>query len=388
MRFKFLTSIPFLLMTMVLIVVFFGNYFPLPFKEVALAVSMLCKELIIFLLPLIIFSFVLYGLTELQSESFRVVAILIPLVCLSNFAGFWTSYLLATPVLSNSSLKITEISRDNILNPAFVIQFPTIVKNDWALLSAIIIAFFNNFIKSPYITLFGKVASVFANILLKRVVCRILPFFIFGFVIKMQYEGCLTLIIKDYSVILCLVAVLAYGYIAFVSLALCKFNVREAFTKCKNLVESVFIGLVSMSSAAAIPSTITASEKNLEDPKIARFVVPAVANMHLLGDCFAIPIIACAMIISFGMHYPTPSEYLIISIKGVIAKFAAAGIPGGSALVFAPILIDNCGFSTEMVTAFITVYLLFDPIATSSNVFGHGMFAMLFEKVYKLVKRH
>ncbi len=387
MNVKFLTSLPFLLAVMVLTVVFFGNGFPLLFKEIALAISILCKEIIIFLLPLIIFSFVLYGLTELQSESVKVVAILLPLVCLSNFAGFWTSYLLATPVLSHSALKITEISRNNILMPAFELHLPTIIKNDWALLSAIIVAFSNNFLKSCYITLFGKVLNRFANFLLKRVICRILPFFVFGFVIKMQHEGSLNLIIKDYSVILFLVAVLAYGYIAFVSLVLCKFNVREAFTKCKNLFESVFIGLVSMSSAAAIPSTIAASEKNLENPKIARFVVPAAANMHLLGDCFAIPIIACAMMMSFGSHYPTPSEYLIISIKGVIAKFAAAGIPGGSALVFAPILIDNCGFSTEMITAFITVYLLFDPIATSSNVFGHGMFAMLFEKVYNLVKK-
>ena len=107
--------------------------------------------------------------------------------------------------------------------------------------------------------------------------------------------------------------------------------------------------------------------------------------MQLLRNCFAVPIFACALMISFGHHYPTPFEYLIFSLRGVLAKFAAAGIPGGSAIIFAPILMDTFGFSAEMVTAFTTIYLIFDPIATSTNVFGHGMFAVLFEKVYKLI---
>lgn len=380
-------SLPFILVLMVLTIIFFGNSFPLWFREFALAISLLCKEVIIFLLPFIIFAFVLSGLTELQNESFRLVTILIPLVCLSNFAGFWTSYLLATPILTNSALKVTEIVRNNLLSPAFEVHFPTIIKNDWALLGAIAIAFLNNFIKSSYIMAFGKLSNIVANILLKKIIRRILPFFIFGFIVKMWHENTLLLIIKDYSMVLCLIAIFAYGYIALVSLALCRFNVQDAFTKCKNMAESVFIGLVGMSSAVAIPNTIKACEKNLEDPKIAKFVVPASANMHLLGDCFAIPVIACAMIVSFGIHYPTMGEYLVFSLRGVVAKFAAAGIPGGSALIFAPIMMDCFGFTSEMVTAFLTIYLLFDPVATSGNVFGHGMFAMLFEKVYRLIKK-
>jgi Na+/H+-dicarboxylate symporter len=143
-----------------------------------------------------------------------------------------------------------------------------------------------------------------------------------------------------------------------------------------------------MSSAAAIPVTIEGSEKNLRNPNIAKFVVPATANMHLLGDCFAIPIIGLALMVSFGYGLPTVWHYLIFTLYGVVAKFAAAGIPGGSALVFIPIFESVFGFSAPMLTAVVAVYVLFDPIATSANVFGHGMFAILFEKVYnRLIKR-
>ena len=364
---KFFTSLPFLLILMVLFIVLFGNYLPLAFKEFALSLSLLCKEIIIFILPFIIFSFVVSGLMEFQSESFKLVAILIPLVCLSNFAGLWVSYGLSSPVLNNSIISISQLKPMQVLSPSFEFHLPSIIKNDYALLSAILLVFLNNFIKSQKLISFSKRMNTYANFALKKVILPILPVFVLGFIIKMQYEGTLSLMIREYSLILILIIVIAYGYMATVMILLCK-NFKSALTKMKNLLPSVLIGVFSMSSAAAIPTTIVASEKNLENKKIARFVVPAAANMHLLGDCFAIPILACALMISFGHHYPTPLEYLIFSLRGVLAKFAAAGIPGGSAIIFAPILIDTFGFSTEMVTAFTTIYLIFDPIATSCNV--------------------
>ena len=382
MNLKFFTSLPFLLIIILLFVVLFGDLIPINIKEFSLSISLMCKEIIIFVLPFIIFSFVISGLTELQSESFKLVAILIPLVCLSNFAGFWFSYTTASPILTHSVLSVSKLTPDKLLSPSFEFSLPNIIKNDYALLGAICIAFVNNFIKSKLINKLGMKASICANFLLKKIICPILPVFVLGFIIKMQHEGTLTLIIKEYSLVIMLAGILTYGYIATLLLFLCNNKFTIAFQKFKNLFPSVLIGLFSMSSAAAIPVTIEASEKNLSNPKIAQFVVPAAANMHLLGDCIVIPILACALLVSFGGHYPTPMEYLIFSLKGVVAKFAAAGIPGGSALIFAPILIDTFGFSTEMVTAFTTIYLLFDPIATSTNVFGHGMFAILFEKVY------
>ena len=206
--------------------------------------------------------------------------------------------------------------------------------------------------------------------------------FVLGFIVKMQHEGTLLLIMKEYSMLLCLVAVLAYGYMFLVMFFISNRNLNQTIQKFKNLLPSVLIGLFSMSSAAAIPSTIEGSEKNLKNKNIAKFVVPATANMHLLGDCFAIPIIALALMVSFGIKLPSISQYFILTLYGVLAKFAAAGIPGGSVLIFVPILHDILGFTPEMLTAITAIYVMFDPIATSSNVFGHGMFALLFEKVY------
>lgn len=81
---------------------------------------------------------------------------------------------------------------------------------------------------------------------------------------------------------------------------------------------------------------------------------------------------------SFGYVMPTFWRYLVFSLCGVLAKFAAAGIPGGSALVFVSLFENIFGFSAPMLTAVAAIYILFDPIAMSSNVFGHGVKSLLF----------
>jgi Na+/H+-dicarboxylate symporter len=384
---KFL-NLPFFVMLLFILALSFGESINADTKSHMYAISLFLKDLIVFVLPILIFSFVVSGIINLKKESVKAISILVPLVCISNFSGFWVSYIFATPFLKSGIVTISKLDHQNTLMPAWEYHIVPLIKNDIALILGVIFGFIGSFSKlSHFISKASKGLYVFSNVILKKVICPVLPIFIFGFIIKMQHEGSLLLVIKEYSVLLSIVAILTYGYMFSIMFFLSGRNLKNSIAKFKNLLPGVLIGLFSMSSAAAIPNTIEGSEKNLDDPNIARFVIPATANMHLLGDCFAIPIIGLALIVSFGYTFPSPSAYLVFSLYGIIAKFASAGIPGGSALIFVPIFESVFGFSAQMLTALTAVYILFDPIATSSNVFGHGMFAMLFEKVYNNIFR-
>jgi Na+/H+-dicarboxylate symporter len=367
-------------------------------KSQLYAISLFLKEIIVFILPIIIFSFVLSGILSLKKESIKVILVLIPLVCLSNFSGFWMSYIFTTPVLKEGIVTISKLDPLNSLSPAWTLDISPIIKNNTALILGVVVGLSGTFLNantrmkfanhySYFIEKFSNTLYKISSMILKRFICPILPLFILGFIAKMQYEGTLTLIMKEYSILLGLVAILAYGYMFLIMFIMSNRNMKNAIQKFKNLLPGVLIGLFSMSSAAAIPTTIEGSEKNLKDKKIARFVISATANMHLLGDCFALPIIGLALMVSFGYELPSFYQYFIFSLYGILAKFAAAGIPGGSALIFVPIFENVFGFSAPMLTAVTAIYILFDPIATSSNVFGHGMFAILFEKIYEKVSK-
>ncbi len=381
---KFL-NLPFFVLTLFITVLCFGNQIDADVKSQLYAISLCLKDIIVFVLPIIIFSFVLNGILNLKNESIKVILILVPLVCLSNFSGFWVAYIFTTPILKTGIVTISKLNSQNTLIPAWDSLITPIIKNDVALICGVCLGIIGNFIKSNALYRLSSTFNNFANFILKRIICPVLPIFVLGFIIKMQYEGTLTLIIKEYALLLGIVAVLAYGYMFTIMFFLSNRNLKNTIQKFKNLLPSVLIGLFSMSSAAAIPTTIEGSEKNLKNKNIAKFVIPATANMHLLGDCFAIPIIGLALMVSFGYELPNLGQYFVFTLYGVAAKFAAAGIPGGSALIFVPIFESVFGFSAPMLTAITAIYILFDPIATSSNVFGHGMFAILFEKVYNKV---
>ena len=380
-------NLPFFVLCLFVSVLLFGDQIDASTKSQLYAISLCLKDIIVFVLPIIIFSFVLHGILSLKGESLKVILTLVPLVCLSNFCGFWVSYLFAAPILDTGIIKISPLSPQNVLSPAWSFAITPFVKNDIALICGVCCGVVGNFVKWKGLEKVSSTLNSIANFILKKLICPILPLFVLGFIIKMQYEGTLMLIIKEYALLLLMLAVLAYGYMFSVMFLLSGRNFGRTFEKFRNLLPGVLVGLFSMSSAAAIPNTIEGSEKNLENKNIARFVVPATANMHLLGDCFALPIIGLALMVSFGYGLPSFGKYLVFSLYGVAAKFAAAGIPGGSALIFVPIFESVFGFSAPMLTAVTAIYVLFDPIATSSNVFGHGMFAILFEKVYKKLRR-
>jgi Na+/H+-dicarboxylate symporter len=372
---------PCLVIALFVLVFCFGKFIPLPIKEQFYAISLLIKDLIIFVLPILIFSFVLNGILNLKSGSVKVVFLLVSLVCLSNFVGFWLSYIFAAPILKSGAITISKLSTQKVLVQAWNFKIISFIKNDIAMLSGVLVGIIGGFLKNRQLEMFSEKIYNIANFILKKGICPILPLFVLGFIIKMQHEETLYIIVKEYSRLLACLAIFAYGYMFFLVFLLSDFNFAKMFEKFKNLLPGILIGLLSMSSAAAIPHTIAGSEKNLKNKEVAKFAISATANMHLLGDCFALPLIGFMLMISFGYGFPTPAQFLTFSLYGVVAKFAAAGIPGGSAIIFAPLFEKIFGFSAPMVAAVTAIYVVFDPIATSANVFGHGVFAMLYEKI-------
>jgi Na+/H+-dicarboxylate symporter len=135
-----------------------------------------------------------------------------------------------------------------------------------------------------------------------------------------------------------------------------------------------------MSSAASMPLTIIGAENNATNKEVARFVIPATVNIHLVGDCFAIPIFAYAVLKSFGMAEPSLINYLIFTLYFVLAKFSVAAIPGGGIIVMLPILERYLGFNAEMMSLITALYILFDPVITCANVLGNGAFAKMVDK--------
>jgi Na+/H+-dicarboxylate symporter len=161
------------------------------------------------------------------------------------------------------------------------------------------------------------------------------------------------------------------------------FSPKKFLYFAKNVLPAGMMGFSTMSSMAALPLTIRAAEKNTGQIDLSRTIAPATVNVHLVGDSIAVPMIALAIMATFGLAFPDLSTFMIFASYFVIAKFAVAGIPGGGIVVMIPILEKYLGFSPEMSGLITAIYILLDPLNTTANVLGNGAFAILTTKIFK-----
>ncbi len=375
-------KMPFILIFAIVLVAIFERYIPENWLSIFFALSLSIKSLIIFLLPPVIFMLLFKTTAALSNKATKIILFLLAGICASNFLSTMISYIVGNGIYQ-LDLSIAPPSSTDGLKAAWDFSLPKLIGNDVAMFSGLILGISLSLIKPNLAEVISSQFDRWIQSTLKFILCLIPPFLI-GFMMKMIHDKVIESIIYDYALIFLLVAAAQYGYIFTLYLIANKFNFSNFINSIKNMTPAAIAGFGSMSSAAALPLTLIGAEKNTNQSPLARLVIPTTVNIHLIGDCFAIPIFAFAVMKSFHFADPTFTSYLLFAFYFVIAKFSVAAIPGGGILVMLPILESQLGFTGEMSSLITALYILFDPIITSANVSGNGAFAMIVEKISTL----
>jgi Na+/H+-dicarboxylate symporter len=373
---------PLLLLAVVAFSLLAGDLIPSPLETVLYATSLTLKELVIFILPLLVFSFVFSSLLQLSKKAVKFVLMLVAMVCLSNFLATNVAYYLGGSFLYKAHFsKIQQLISPSTLNPAWNWHLPTLLSNDISLMCACLLAFYF-IMRAPQLG--NKIASKLLTIsyfILNRCFIPILPIFVLGFALKLQHDQRLEALFNDYAKILVLIFCLTFAYLMIMYAFLAQSHFEQFRSYLQNMIGPTLTAFSTMSSVAAMPFTMLAAENNCRSLAVARAVVPATVNIHLVGDCFAIPLLALALLLSFGHDMPNITVYTLFTLSFVANKFAVAGVPGGGILVALPILENYLGFTTEMLALITALYMMFDPIITAANVLGNGAFVIAFDRV-------
>ena len=375
-------ALPLVFLGVVLFSLFFADLISINVKSFLYSISLSIKNILIFCLPFIIFFLVFSSISKLGTKALKYIAIIIPLICCSNFLNTMLSYFSSINFL-NFDLNTLEQGTKDSLNPYFVLELKNIISNDFSLLFGVLSGLFSGIffpnLASRISEHFDRLTKMFFKFLIP-----IMPFFVMGTILKLEYDGILESIFKQYLPVLVIFLISAYGTV-FIEFALAsKFNFSKLMFYIRNISPAIITAFGAMSSAAALPLSIKAAEKNLKDKNNAGIIVPSTVNIHLVGDCFFIPMIAIAAMKTFGIEEPTFAQYLIFSLHFVLAKFAVAAIPGGGVLVMLPIMQNYLGLSSDMLALVTALYILFDPLITMCNVLGNGVFAIAFDKITQI----
>ncbi len=366
-------KIPVMLLVVIITIIFAGQFIPLPIKQRLYEISLFIKSLLVMLLPLLIFSLLFKASVNLAHHATRIIGLILVCVCgssilclfLSHYIGIWVYQMDLSIVLPKNS---------NELTPVWTISLPRLIENSHAMLLGLIGGI------SFGLTKRGLAKKIV--FFLDRVVSKILntftyliPLFVVGFIVKLQHDGSIYTIIKDYSKIFTIIAVSLYSYIFLAYLVISKGNLKTCLNSIQNMFPAAITAFSTMSSVAAMPLTIIGAENNVKNKDLTKSVIPATVNIHLVGDCFATPIFAYAILKNFSVPEPTFYSYFIFGFYFILAKFSVAAIPGGGIIVMLPILERYLGFNSEMMSLITALYILFDPFITCANVLGNGVFA-------------
>lgn len=380
-------KLPLILLAIIVFAIVVGPILPVKVQSFLYALSLTLKEALVFILPFIVFSLILTSIVHQGQGALRLILLLLPLMCFSNFIATIVAYFAGEAILNKASLTLVTNLATKTLMPTWDLEFPTWISTKYAMIFAMGLGL----LFSVYFVDVGQRISnrlhKITVFILNRLVIPLLPFMILGFVVKMQYEDILDTIADNYAYIFSMVALLQILYIFPWYIILAKFKTSIWLNYLKNMIPPFITGFSTLSSAATMPFTLIAARKNLHDPDVADFVIPSTVNIHLIADCLAMPIFAMAIMLSFGYKFPGFGEYLIFSLYYVLARFGAAGIPGGGAIILWPLLISHFGFTSDMLALVYTLNLVFDPMITAMNISANGAFAILFNKLYHCTKK-
>ncbi|GHU16674.1 hypothetical protein FACS189472_02250 [Alphaproteobacteria bacterium] len=246
---------------------------------------------------------------------------------------------------------------------------------------------FNSFRPNEYISLVINTIHDWVMKFMKQFFVPLLPLFVGGFLLKLFAEGKMTGFVANNASVCLMMCGFLVAYLCIWLMVAAGFRFSIATEILKNTTPAIVTAFSTMSSAAALPMSLNAAEKNTKDKVLSDAVMPLTLNFHMVGDTIIVPIIAMLVMVSMNHPLPTFSGFVMFGIFFVLNKFAGGGVPSGTIMVTVPVLQKYFNFDDSMIAFIIAFYGVVDPIATAGNVAANNFFVVIFQKLRAVLKK-
>ena len=362
---------------------YLGDLLPLGMSRIFSTFNAIFGNFLSFIIPLIIVGLIIPAIGNIGKEAGKLLLLTTGLAYGSTLLAGFSSYAVSISIfpqfLQAQSAKLV-IEAEKVLTPYFTIEIPAL----FDVMSALILAFIIGICisKGPFTHLkgvFNEFQSIIMTVI-EKVIIPFLPLFIFGVFLNMTYSGQVFVILETFLKIIGVIFALHIAFLVFQYCIAGWIVKRNPFLLMKRMLPAYFTALGTQSSAATIPVTLASTLKNDVNPKIAGFVIPLCATIHLAGS--TLKIVACAIALMLIQNTPIDPLAMIgfIFMLGV-TMIAAPGVPGGAIMAALGVLQSVLGFNTEQQTLMIALYVAMDSFGTACNVMGDGAIALIVDKI-------
>ena len=339
-----------------------------------------------FCIPLIIIGFVTPGIADLGSGAGKTLALTAGIAYLSTLIAGTFAFLVDSAVFP-TFLKFGSIIMDNaqnaedtMLSGLFTVEMPALMGVMTALITSFIMGIGIAATKAKTLkNVFHEFQKIVEGVV-SKVLIPLLPFHIYGIFANMTYAGTVAEIMSVFAKVFAIIIIMHLLIIVFQYIVAGTVAKKNPFKMIKNMVPAYMTAIGTQSSAATIPVTLECTKKNGCQEKVADFVVPLCATIHLSGSTITLTSYAIAVMMLNGWNVSFAQMLPFVMMLG-ITMVAAPGVPGGAVMAALGILESMLGFNDNMLTLMIALYIAQDSFGTACNVTGDGAIAMLMNAI-------
>lgn len=380
---------PIITIALIFFISIFHNIFSLEMQGDIYALSIFLKDLILFALPFIIFLLLFHAAISVGSKVTQILGVILFFICLSNLIGVLIGEFVGMTIYNLLDYKMVPIkSAQEVLKPNWHFDIKPLISNSHAMLAGGLIGIFLRYTRFKK---HKKILSKITNNVIKwslKPIILCMPFFVCGYLIKLESENATLEMVRYYSLIFAIIASVLMGYIFLWFCIMNNFVWKNIMKALNNVAPVAINGFVTMSSAATLPLSIKAAKQMAKNKALVASIAPISGSIHMIGDCITIPILTFALMQHFDIAIPGINQCILFTIFFVISKFTIATVPGGGIVVALPLLATYMGFNHGMLSLITTLYILLDPIITVTNVLANNVFNAFSDKLISKYKLH
>ncbi len=360
-----------------------GLFFPEWVGRIFYSFSHIFGEMLGYVVPLIIIGFIAPGIAELGSRAGKLLAGTAATAYMSTIAAGVIAFFISLaviPILIDGGSAGT--AGGGGLTPFLSLDIPPIMGVMTALVTAFIFGLGINQLRheKSQETLF-KWMEEFRSIVImviKTVIIPFLPIHIAGIFANMAASGEAFQTLNVFGKVFVLIILMHLGYLLALYTIASVRSGKNPLKALKNMIPAYTTALGTMSSAATIPITLRSAKSNGVSERIAEFVIPLSATIHLAGS--TITLVACSVaVIVMGSGTPAFADFLPFVMLLGVTMIAAPGVPGGAVVAALGLMSSILGFTDAQLGLMLALYMAQDGFGTACNVTGDGAISLIID---------
>ncbi|MFR9525668.1 MAG: cation:dicarboxylase symporter family transporter [Rikenellaceae bacterium] len=375
---KLLSSTLFRLLLAVVVGLVVGPFVGSGFMSVVVVVKYILGQLIFFMVPLIVLSFISSSIVKMGALASRLLSLSLLVAYLSSIGAAFLALLLGYNILPCITVA-SSVEASRVL-PELLFEFniPPVMSVISALVLAVMVGLSVLWSGAESVTkLLGELQRM-VMLLIERVMIPILPIFIAANFSALSYQGAITHQLPIFLNVMLVVLVAHFVWLVVLYSVAGLISLKNPWQVVRYYAQPYFTAVGTMSSAATLPISLAAAKRSpILRGQTVDFAIPIFSNIHLCGSILTeVFFVMTVSKILYGTFPDLSTMIIFVLLLGVFA-IGAPGVPGGTVIASLGIVTSVVGFDAAGTALLLTIFALQDSFGTACNVVGDGALTLI-----------